>query len=71
MTFSCDEGRAARVMLMEFDSHAPDEALVKDALFEAQTRGITPFSPTASATPTCTNPPPCANCGTKAAVGWR
>ena len=45
MTFSCDDGqRAHEVMLMEFGfHHAPEEALVKDALFEAQTRGITPL----------------------------
>ena len=45
MTFSCDDDqRAHEVMLMEFGfHHAPEEALVKDALFEAQTRGITPL----------------------------
>ena len=45
MTFSCDDGqRMHAVMLMEFGfHHAQEEALVKDALFEAQTRGITPL----------------------------
>lgn len=46
MTFTCLDasGISRRVLLLEFGFHQPPElALVKEVLFEAQTRGITPL----------------------------
>ena len=46
MTFHCtdDKGLTRQVLLLEFGfHHAPDTALVKELLFEAQTQGLTPL----------------------------
>lgn len=46
LTFTCADhaGNAKEVVLMEFGfHHAPNEDLVKEALFAAQTRGLTPL----------------------------
>ena len=46
LTFTCDDqaGNEKEVVLMEFGfHHAPHEDLVKESLFAAQTRGLTPL----------------------------
>ncbi len=46
LTFRCRDqrGDVKEVVLLEFGfHHAPDENLVKEALFEAQTKGLTPL----------------------------
>jgi len=74
LTFTCADhaGNAKEVVLMEFGfHHAPNDDLVKEALFAAQTRGLTPSSPTASAIPTSTKRRACSRCGANAGAGCR